>query len=156
KARGSRACAAVGATCTCACASGSRRGSRAPTGSCSRSSRRATGSSRRRPPARCSSACAMRSAADRPPDPPSGPPSFLHLPGLRGLGARFTLEGEEAHYARRVVRLREGERATATDGAGLVAVLRVERVKPDLTVLVESASEQDRPAPARLLCGAPE
>jgi len=86
----------------------------------------------------------------------AGAPSFLYLPALREMGQRFTLEGDEAHYALRVVRLRESERATASDGAGFVAVLRVEHVKPDLTVVVESTSEHPRPVASRVLCGAPE
>ena len=91
----------------------------------------------------------MRSAAE-------AAPSFLYLPGLRTLGARFTLEGEEARYVTRVVRAREQERLTASDGAGLVATLRVERVKPSLMLEMESARERPRPPSARLLCGAPE
>src|SRR5262245_14444114 len=91
----------------------------------------------------------MRSAAE-------AAPSFRYLPGLLTLGARCTLEGEEARYVTRVVRAREQERLTASDGAGLVATLRVERVKPTLLLELESAREQPRPPSARLLCGAPE
>jgi len=98
----------------------------------------------------------MHSAADGPPAGEPGAPSFLHVPDLRTLGARFSLEGDEAHYVRRVVRLREAERVTASDGAGLVAVLRVERVKPDLVMVVESTSERPRPPAGRVLCGTPE
>ena len=98
----------------------------------------------------------MRSAADGSPARRAGPPSFLHVPGLRSLGARFTLEGEEAHYVTRVVRAREAERLTASDGAGLVAVLRIERVRPDVVLVLESAREHPRPPSARVLCGAPE
>jgi len=98
----------------------------------------------------------MHSAADGPPAGEPGAPSFLHVPDLRTLGARFSLEGDEAHYVRRVVRLREAERVTASDGAGLLAVLRVERVKPEIMMVVESSSEQPRPVASRVLCGAPE
>ena len=91
----------------------------------------------------------MRSAAD-------AAPSFLHLPGLRTLGSRITLEGEEARYLSRVVRAREGEQVTASDGAGLVARLRIEQLKPALVLALESAREHARPTPARILCGAPE
>jgi 16S rRNA (uracil1498-N3)-methyltransferase len=98
----------------------------------------------------------MRSAADRAAARGLGAPSFLFVPALRTLGARFTLEGEEARYVTRVVRVREAERVTASDGAGLVATLRVERVKPDLVLALESSAEVPRPVPARVLCGAPE
>jgi 16S rRNA (uracil1498-N3)-methyltransferase len=97
----------------------------------------------------------MRSAADGAARG-AGPPSFLHLPALRTLGERFTLEGEEARYLTRVVRAREGDQVTASDGAGLVVALRIERLKPALVLVVESAREHPRPPSARLLCGAPE
>jgi 16S rRNA (uracil1498-N3)-methyltransferase len=91
----------------------------------------------------------MRSAAE-------AAPSFLYLPELRAQGERFTLEGEEARYLSRVVRAREGEVVTACDGAGFVATLRIERVKPELVLVREAFREHPRPASARILCGAPE
>ncbi len=91
----------------------------------------------------------MRSAAD-------AAPSFLYLPGLASSGESFTIDGEEARYAARVVRAREGERLTATDGAGLVARLVVERVRPTLEVRVESRERHPEPPRTVLLCGAPE
>jgi 16S rRNA (uracil1498-N3)-methyltransferase len=98
----------------------------------------------------------MPSAADRSSARGAGPPSFLYLPALRTLGARFALEGEDAHYVTRVVRVREAERVTASDGAGWVAVLRIERVKPELVLVLETAREVLQPPGARVLCGAPE
>src|SRR5580765_35260 len=98
----------------------------------------------------------MRSAADGVSARAAGPPSFVHLPALRTLGDRFTLEGEEAHYVTRVVRARAGEPLTASDGAGLVARLRIDQVKPALVLVLESSREHARPASARVLCGAPE
>ena len=91
----------------------------------------------------------MRSAAE-------AAPGFIHVPALRTLGSRFTLEGEEARYLARVVRAREREQVTASDGAGLVATLRIEQLKPALVLALESAREHPRPISARLLCGAPE
>jgi len=91
----------------------------------------------------------MRSAAE-------AAPSLLYVPALRSLGARFTLEDEEARYVTRVVRAREGEQVTASDGAGLVATLRIEQLKPALVVALDSAREHPRPPSARVLCGAPE
>jgi 16S rRNA (uracil1498-N3)-methyltransferase len=81
---------------------------------------------------------------------------LLYLPALRTLGQSFPLEGEEAHYLARVVRAREGERVTATDGTGLMADMRIERVKPDLVLVLESSRETPRPPAARVICGAPE
>jgi 16S rRNA (uracil1498-N3)-methyltransferase len=75
---------------------------------------------------------------------------------LRTLGARFTLVDEEAHYVTRVVRAREHERVTASDGAGLVATLRIEQLRPALVLVLESAREHEPPPPARVICGAPE
>jgi 16S rRNA (uracil1498-N3)-methyltransferase len=98
----------------------------------------------------------MRSAAEGVPARGSGPPSFLHLPDLRAQGERFTLEGEEARYVTRVVRAREGEQVTASDGKGYVATLRIERVRPDVVLVRETFREHPRPASARILCGAPE
>jgi len=91
----------------------------------------------------------MRSAAE-------AAPSLLDVPAQRTLGARFALEDEEARYVTRVVRAREGEQVTASDGAGLVATLRIEQLKPALVVVLDSASEHPRPPSARVLCGAPE
>ncbi len=91
----------------------------------------------------------MRSAAE-------AAPSFLYLPGLAETNECFTIDGEEARYATRVVRAREGEQLTATDGAGLVARLVVERVRPTLDVRVESRDRQPAPPRSLLLCGAPE
>ena len=83
-------------------------------------------------------------------------PAFLYLPDLRRRPATFTLAGDEAHYLIRVVRARESERVRATDGAGLVATLRVEHARGEPELHVEAMREVARPAPARLLCGAPE
>jgi len=98
----------------------------------------------------------MRSVAEARPARGAGPPSFVYVPALRTLGARFTLAGEEAHYVTRVVRAREHEPLTASDGAGYVATLRVEQVRPALVLAVESAREHEPPAVARVICGAPE
>ncbi len=83
-------------------------------------------------------------------------PAFVYVPGLSGAGERVDLEGDEAHYVARVVRAREGERLTATDGAGCVARLVVERVRPIVTLRVEAREQRPAPARTELLCGAPE
>ena len=83
-------------------------------------------------------------------------PSFLFLPELGTLPSRFPLTGDAARYLTRVVRAREGERVHASDGAGLVALLRVERAGPEPLLVVESSRVCPPAPPARLLCGAPE
>ncbi len=83
-------------------------------------------------------------------------PAFVHVPGLAGAAERVVLEGDEAHYVARVVRAREGERLTATDGAGCVARLVVEQVRPDVRLRVEAREQRPAPARTELLCGAPE
>lgn len=91
----------------------------------------------------------MRSAAD-------AAPSFLYLPDLGTRTGEFTLAGDEARYLARVVRVREGERVTASDGAGLLATLVCERSRPDVVLRVESREAIPAPPCTRLLCGAPE
>lgn len=91
----------------------------------------------------------MRSAAD-------AAPSFVYLPDLASRAGEFTLAGEEARYLAKVVRARDGERTTASDGAGRLATLRVVSSRPDLVLSVESRWEVPAPPEARVLCGAPE
>lgn len=91
----------------------------------------------------------MRSAAD-------AAPSFLYLPDLATRTGEFVLQGDEARYLTKVVRAREREHVTATDGAGLVATLVVESVRPELLLSVAERRHVPAPPTARLLCGAPE
>lgn len=93
----------------------------------------------------------MRSAAE-------AAPSFLYLPALAGAGSgqSLTLELDEARYVAKVVRAREGERLTATDGAGLVATLVVESSRPEVVLRIDALEHWPAPAPRHLLCGAPE
>jgi len=91
----------------------------------------------------------MPSAAD-------AAPSFLHLPVLPEVGAEAELPEEEARYVARVVRAREGEALTATDGGGGLARLRIEATRPAVVVHVLERSAVPRPAEAVLWCGAPE
>ena len=83
-------------------------------------------------------------------------PGFVFARGLANSGDHLDFEPEEARYLVRVVRARDGERLHATDGAGCVARILVERVRPTLELRVESR-EQRAPLPrTELLCGAPE
>lgn len=83
-------------------------------------------------------------------------PAFVLVPELAGMGDRVVLHGDEAHYVARVVRARDGERLTATDGAGCVARLVIEHVKPEVVLRLEAREHRVAPPDAVLLCGAPE
>src|SRR6266566_4184318 len=66
--------------------------------------------------------------------PAAGPPLFLVPPG--GLaGGTVTLAGPEGHHAAAVRRLRAGERADVSDGAGTLAQCVVASVARDSVVL---------------------
>lgn len=83
-------------------------------------------------------------------------PSFVLLEGPPQDGARVALSPAESHYLTRVCRARPGDRATATDGAGWVGVLRVIEVGTRVTVEVVRAERVTPAREAHLLCGAPE
>lgn len=66
--------------------------------------------------------------------PVAGPPLFLVPPG--DLSTEIvTLSGQEGHHAAAVRRLRPGERADVSDGAGTLAECVVASVAADLVVL---------------------
>jgi 16S rRNA (uracil1498-N3)-methyltransferase len=79
--------------------------------------------------------------------PTSGPPVFLVAPGE--LPADFvTLSGAEGHHAAAVRRLRAGEQADVSDGAGTLAMCTVVSVSKDSVVLaVRSAQVVPAPDP---------
>ncbi len=56
----------------------------------------------------------------------------LLFPDLRSDGALILIEGDEAHHAIRVKRVREGERVRVMNGRGVVAECEVVRAKRDL------------------------
>lgn len=91
----------------------------------------------------------MRSAAE-------GAPSFVYVPELAGAGDEIAIGGEEAHYLRRVVRVRAGERVTATDGAGTVADLEVLDAGDACRAAVRARRAVPRGAALEVWCGAPE
>jgi 16S rRNA (uracil1498-N3)-methyltransferase len=79
---------------------------------------------------------------------PCGPPVFLVPPGsLAAAGAQVTLAGPEGRHAAVVRRLRAGERADLSDGAGTLATGVVASVAPD-SVTVSLRSVHPVPAPA--------
>lgn len=76
---------------------------------------------------------------------------FHLVPSLEGArpGVEVRVEGDEAHHAVAVRRLRVGERVVLTDGAGVSAVGAVASTgKRVFTVLVEEVSTAPEPAPS--------
>lgn len=91
----------------------------------------------------------MRSATD-------GAPSFVFVPGLAAAGDELVLAGDEAHYLRRVVRVRVGESVTASDGDGLLAELVVLEAGEECRAEVRTRRSVARPRTLEVWCGAPE
>jgi 16S rRNA (uracil1498-N3)-methyltransferase len=88
--------------------------------------------------------------------PADAAPSTVLAPDLPGTGERLVLSSDESHYLARVCRARPGDRATATDGRGAVATLRLIDVGAVVTAEIESRETLDGSREAWLLCGAPE
>jgi 16S rRNA (uracil1498-N3)-methyltransferase len=84
------------------------------------------------------------------------PPSLLYAPDLGGPGSVLVLSGEEAHYLGRVCRSRAGDYATATDGRGVRARLRLTSVGSEVLAEVLSVESLGRKRRAWAWCGAPE
>jgi 16S rRNA (uracil1498-N3)-methyltransferase len=81
--------------------------------------------------------------------PVAGPPLFLVPPGGLAAGA-VTLAGPEGHHAAAVRRLRAGERADVTDGAGTLAECVVTGVGKDSVTLDVRAVHTVPPPQPRL------
>jgi len=88
--------------------------------------------------------------------PAEAAPSFLVLPDLPPPGERMVLPEDESRYVSRVCRVRPGERVSATDGRGGLAVLRVLDRGPKTSVEVESCERARATRAAWVLAGAPE
>jgi 16S rRNA (uracil1498-N3)-methyltransferase len=88
--------------------------------------------------------------------PADATPSFLLVSELPSAGGRLTLEDDESHYLTRVCRVRPGERVTATDGRGALALLRVIERGRRAVVEVESCERASARRQAWVLAGAPE
>jgi 16S rRNA (uracil1498-N3)-methyltransferase len=79
--------------------------------------------------------------------PVAGPPVFLVPPGSLD-GETVTLSGPEGHHAAAVRRLRPGERADVSDGAGTIAECAVQSVARDsVTLSVRSVRKVPAPEP---------
>jgi 16S rRNA (uracil1498-N3)-methyltransferase len=87
---------------------------------------------------------------------PDAVPAFVWVEGLNGPGAHVSLDESAAHHVVRVCRARVGDSVTATDGQGALAVCRVARITPDVSLQVETIDRVGRARTAVLLCGAPE
>jgi 16S rRNA (uracil1498-N3)-methyltransferase len=81
--------------------------------------------------------------------PVAGPPLFLVPPGDLPAGT-VTLSGPEGHHAAAVRRLRPGERADVTDGAGTLAEAVVVSVSKDAVTLEVRAVRTVGPPQPRL------
>lgn len=85
-----------------------------------------------------------------------GAPSVVRIASLAALDGEIVIAGDEAHYLSRVVRVRAGERVTATDGQGAIATLEVLETGASIRARVLEHSRQERRATLELWCGAPE
>ena len=85
-----------------------------------------------------------------------GAPSFVRIASLASHEGELVIAGEEAHYLSRVVRVRTGERLTATDGRGAIATLEVLATGAEIRARVLAMREAVRTATLELWCGAPE
>jgi 16S rRNA (uracil1498-N3)-methyltransferase len=87
---------------------------------------------------------------------PDAAPAWLALEALPAVGGSIEFGEDDAHYLRRVCRVRAGERITATDGTGGVAEVRIAGAGRELTGTVERRETRERGPEAWVLCGAPE
>lgn len=83
-------------------------------------------------------------------------PAFVYVPELPAAGAGGWIEGDERHHLVNVCRARAGERATATDGRGRRAAIRLGEVGRRVSFEVESVETVDAGPAAVIACGAPE
>lgn len=80
----------------------------------------------------------------------------MRVASLAGNEDEIVIAGDEAHYLARVVRVRVGERVTATDGHGGIATLEVIETGASVRARVLARGRQERTATLELWCGAPE
>lgn len=83
-------------------------------------------------------------------------PGWLYAPDLEGPGGSLVLSDDEAHYLKRVCRARPGDRATATNGRGLVATLRITTFHPHVRADVEAVERVAAGRETWVWTGAPE
>jgi 16S rRNA (uracil1498-N3)-methyltransferase len=83
-------------------------------------------------------------------------PAFVYVPDLPEPGASGWIEGEDRHHLVNVCRAAPGERATATDGRGRRAAIRIGSVGRRVAFEVESVEILPQGAAALIACGAPD
>lgn len=83
-------------------------------------------------------------------------PAFLYVPALPAPGGSGWIEGEERHHLVNVCRAQSGECATATDGRGGRAIIRLGGIGRRVAFEVESLETVARGPAAVIACGAPE
>src|SRR5436190_359732 len=83
-------------------------------------------------------------------------PSHLYVPELGPSDSIVSLSRDESHYLHRVCRARIGDVATATDGRGALARLRVIEIGPAARLQVESVEAREPARISWIWCGAPE
>lgn len=87
---------------------------------------------------------------------PEAAPSLLLVEDLPGVGRRATLTEHESHYLTRVCRARIGDRASATDGRGALATVRLVSGGRSAVVEVERLERAEPARQAWVLAGPPE
>ena len=90
------------------------------------------------------------------PSPAEAAPSIVFAPDLGEPGSSLTLSEAESHYLVHVCRARRGDRASATDGRGSLATLRLASTGTPVVAEVESLDRAERTRRAWVWCGAPE
>jgi len=88
--------------------------------------------------------------------PADAAPSVVLIDELPEAGGRVTLSPAESRYLVRVCRARTGDRASASDGRGTRATVRLLSVGSAVEAIVESVERGERPRTAWVLVGPPE
>lgn len=83
-------------------------------------------------------------------------PAFVYVPELPEPGASGWIEGDERHHLVNVCRAAPGEAATATDGRGRLARIRIGALGRRVAFEVESIETVPRAHASCVACGMPE
>jgi len=90
------------------------------------------------------------------PLPGDAAPAFVYVADLPEPGASGWIEGDERHHLVTVCRAASGESATATDGRGRRARIRIGAIGRRVAFEVESVETVPAGPGVRIACGAPE
>ena len=83
-------------------------------------------------------------------------PSFVFADSLAPVGGELVFSADESHDLSRVVRTREGDRVTATDGRGGLAEIRLSEVGRECRGRIERLEARPRTRALIVACGVPE